>query len=51
MNLIPPLRPQVTPSIESHKYTILMKLKEYEIRDYPSYLVAETVQPPGSGGI
>ena len=43
------LKLQVTPSIETHKYTILKKVKDYETREYPSYLVAETQQPPGSG--
>lgn len=36
---------QLTPSLDSPHYTVLKKTKEYEIRQYSSYLVAETNMP------
>lgn len=40
---------QLTPNIESYKFTLLQKFKDFEIRSYPDYLVAETAQPMGAG--
>ncbi|KAG1660083.1 hypothetical protein FOA52_011149 [Chlamydomonas sp. UWO 241] len=40
---------QLKPAIESHKYDVLLKFKDHEIRNYPPYIVAETDQPTGSG--
>ncbi|KXZ52379.1 hypothetical protein GPECTOR_9g423 [Gonium pectorale] len=40
---------QLTPSIETPKYVVLKKFKEYEIRRYDPYLVAETPMGGGSG--
>ncbi|EFJ39895.1 hypothetical protein VOLCADRAFT_84753 [Volvox carteri f. nagariensis] len=40
---------QLTPGIETPKYVVLKKLKEYEIRRYEPYLVAEAPTGPGSG--
>lgn len=36
---------QLTPSLDSPHYTVLKKTKEYEIRQYSPYLVAETNMP------
>ena len=36
---------QLTPSLESPQYVVLKKTKEYEIRQYSPYLVAETSMP------
>jgi len=40
---------QVTPDIEVHKFSVLKKVKDYELRSYPPYLVAETAMPGGAG--
>ncbi|PNH10002.1 hypothetical protein TSOC_003319 [Tetrabaena socialis] len=40
---------QVTPSIESPKYVVLKRFKDYEIRKYEPYLVAETPMGAGAG--
>lgn len=36
---------QLTPSLDSPHYVVLKKTKEYEIRQYSPYLVAETSMP------
>lgn len=36
---------QLTPSLDSPQYVVLKKTKEYEIRQYSPYLVAETSMP------
>eukprot|EP01025_Chloroclados_australasicus_P012818 TRINITY_DN1609_c0_g1_i1.p1 TRINITY_DN1609_c0_g1~~TRINITY_DN1609_c0_g1_i1.p1 ORF type:complete len:420 (-),score=35.95 TRINITY_DN1609_c0_g1_i1:200-1375(-) len=40
--LRPYLSIQLTPNLESPKYLLLKKLKEYEIRSYQPFLIAET---------
>ncbi|KAK9824687.1 hypothetical protein WJX72_012392 [[Myrmecia] bisecta] len=40
---------QTTPSLDTPPYTVLKKTREYEIRKYKPYLVAETDMPSGSG--
>ncbi|GFR45973.1 hypothetical protein Agub_g7445 [Astrephomene gubernaculifera] len=40
---------QLTPAVETPKYTVLRKFKEYEIRRYEPYLVAEVPMTHGSG--
>ena len=39
---------QITPDLDSPPYTVLKKTKEYEVRRYSSYLVAETDLPAGT---
>lgn len=39
---------QTTPDLDSPPYTVLKKTKEYEVRSYSSYLVAETTMPSGT---
>lgn len=39
---------QLTPDLDTPPYTVLKKTKEYEIRRYESYLVAETSMPAGA---
>lgn len=46
---------QLTPSLEGPQYVVLKKTKEYEIRQYSPYLVAETnmssdARPAGGDG-
>ena len=46
---------QLTPSLDSPHYTVLKKLKDYEVRQYSPYLVAETImagdaRPAGGDG-
>lgn len=46
---------QLTPNLDSPQYTVLKKTKEYEIRHYSRYLVAETsmasdTRPAGGDG-
>lgn len=49
-NLVkPPSPPTLGGGIEAHKYLVLKKVKDYETRLYPSYLVVEAEQPVGSG--
>ncbi|GIM11583.1 hypothetical protein Vretimale_15069 [Volvox reticuliferus] len=43
------LQVQLTPAIETPKYLVLKKFKEYEIRRYEPYLVAEAPMGTGSG--
>ncbi|GLI71638.1 hypothetical protein VaNZ11_016912 [Volvox africanus] len=43
------LQVQLTPAIETPKYLVLKKFKEYEIRRYEPYLVAEAPMGAGSG--
>ncbi|KAG2441947.1 hypothetical protein HXX76_003552 [Chlamydomonas incerta] len=43
------LQLQVTPGIETPKYTVLKRFKEYEIRAYEPYTVAETAMGSGAG--
>ena len=38
---------QTTPDLESPQYIVLYKVKEYEIRQYSPYLVAETNMSSG----
>lgn len=40
---------QLTPAIETPRYMVLKRYKEYEIRKYEPYLVAETAMSPGAG--
>ena len=40
---------QMTPEIETHKFALLRKFRNYEIRQYSNYMVAETAMPAGSG--
>ncbi len=40
---------QMTPEIETHKFALLRKFRDYELRQYDNYLVAETAMPAGSG--
>lgn len=40
---------QTTPKLGSPEYVVLRKAKEYEVRKYSSYMVAETAMPAGSG--
>eukprot|EP00798_Chlamydomonas_sp_ICE-L_P028063 gene28063-31166_t len=40
---------QMTPDIETHKHAVLKKYRDYELRQYDNYLVAESTMPPGSG--
>ncbi|MEW5320412.1 MAG: hypothetical protein WDW38_011487 [Sanguina aurantia] len=40
---------QLTPALATPEYKVLKKLKEYEIRRYQPYIVAETPMAPGSG--
>ena len=39
---------QLTPDLPTPHYVVLMKTKEYEIRQYSPYLVAETNMPSGA---
>lgn len=43
------LQLQVTPGIETPKYTVLKRFKDYEIRAYEPYTVAETSMGSGAG--
>ncbi|GLC45313.1 hypothetical protein PLESTB_000308500 [Pleodorina starrii] len=43
------LQLQITPAIETPKYTVLKRFKEYEIRRYEPYLVAEAPTGGGAG--
>lgn len=43
------LQPTATPKLETPEYTVLYKTSDFEVRNYPSFLVAETPMPPGSG--
>lgn len=43
------LEVQLTPSLETPRYSVLRKTRDYEIRQYESYVVAETDMPRGSG--
>ena len=38
---------QQTPDLDTPPYTVLKKTREYEVRQYSSYLVAETNMPAG----
>jgi hypothetical protein len=40
---------QIDPNLDQPQYTVLKKVKEYEIRKYEAYLVAETDRPMGKG--
>ena len=40
---------QIDPNLDQPQYTVLKKVKEYEIRKYDAYLVAETDRPMGKG--
>ena len=39
----------MTPGLESPRYEVLRKTKEYEVRQYEPYLAAETDMPSSSG--
>ena len=39
---------QLTPDLDTPPYVVLKKTKEYEVRRYSSYLVAETAMPAGA---
>lgn len=39
---------QQTPNLDSPHYIVLKKTKEYEVRQYSPYLVAETSMPSGT---
>ncbi len=39
---------QQTPNLDSPHYIVLKKTKEYEVRQYSPYLVAETSMPTGT---
>ncbi len=39
---------QQTPNLDSPHYIVLKKTKEYEVRQYSPYLVAETSMPTGA---
>ena len=39
---------QQTPNLDSPQYIVLKKTKEYEVRQYSPYLVAETSMPTGT---
>ncbi len=40
---------KATPDLEGPRYKVLRSTKEYEIRKYDPYLVAETAMPMSSG--
>ncbi|KAG2493405.1 hypothetical protein HYH03_008531 [Edaphochlamys debaryana] len=43
------LDPAVTPPIETPKYSVLKRYKDYEIRKYDAFTVAETTMTAGAG--
>ncbi len=43
------LQVQLTPSLEGPSYSLLKVAKDYEIRRYSPFLVAEAPMSPGSG--
>lgn len=42
------MQPTSTPNLETPEYSILYRSADYEVRKYPSFLVAETPMAPGS---
>ena len=42
------LSPITTPDLEGPRYTVLRKRRDYEVRRYEPYLIAEVAMPPGA---
>ena len=40
---------QLTPDLETPRYTVLQRKAEYEVRKYDPYIVAEVPMPSASG--